>query len=231
MSLKDLQEKPKAKRVLKGVHFDFAGAEITYTDWSQGGACSLENDMVLAKAKDSKKKLTEEQEAILGQIDEEYVALEKSKVAEQTKPTSVTGEENLKGTDNMSDEILKELQDEVKLLRKERAVSKAKDALSGYEFTDELSATLSETFSVLGEEVQAVIVKSFDELTAKSAAKVEEAVAAKETELNKSRETDGTPLQKALDEEKGEGGESEQENVEKSLVQKIMDQQDKKGAK
>jgi|26BtaG_2_1085354.scaffolds.fasta_scaffold01468_2 hypothetical protein len=229
-------EKPKAKRVLKGVHFDFKGAEITYTDWSQGGACSLENDMVLAKAKNDKKPLTKEQQAILDQIGEEHTALDKSKADATNTPSSpatgddIGGETNDKGTDDMSDQIVKDLQAEIAALRHENAVEKAKGTLAGYGFEAELTGEVADVLA--GIEASETIVKAFDALVAQAEAKVEKAVEKANQEAKDSKETADTDLQKALDAEAGEGGEPEADNVEKSLIDKIMEQQDlQKGAK
>jgi len=229
-------EKPKAKRVLKGVHFDFKGAEITYTDWSQGGACSLENDMVLAKAKDNKKPLTKEQQAILDQIGEEHTALEKSKVDATNTPSSPTtgdgigGETHDKGTDDMSDQIVKDLQAQLAALKHENAVVKAQGTLAGYGFEAELADEVAEVLASI--EASETIVKAFDALVAQAEAKVETALEKAQQEAKASKETADTDLQKALDAEAGEGGEPEADAVEKSLIDKIIEQQDlQKGAK
>jgi hypothetical protein len=220
-NLQDLVEKPKAKRVLKGVHFDFTGSEITYTDWSQGGACSLENDMVLAKAKDSKslKTLTPEQQAILDKIGEEHTALDKSKVGATLTPSSEgTGEEiNEKGTDEMSEEILKELAE----LKRDNAILKASKTVSGFGFDDELEVGLSEALADLESDSQAIVIKALKTVQETTKAKAEAEIA----EVKKNLVPADTDLQKALDEEAGNGGEPEVE-VEKTMLQKAMEYQD-----
>lgn len=214
--LEKLVEKPKAKRVLKGVHFDFKGAEITYTDWSQGGACSLENEMVLAKAKDTKnkKELTPEQKAILDQIGEEYTELEKSKTVEPQSPSNeIEGEQIInEGTDEMSEDVLKELA----ALRRENAVIKAQKTVSSYGFDGELEEGLAGALADLEQDSKDFVVKALDALVANTEAKVEAAV----TKAKETIETADTDLQKALDSEAGEGGEPEAE-VEKSFTDQI----------
>lgn len=225
-NLKELVGKPKAKRVLKGVHFDFKGAEITYTDMSQGGACSLENDMVLAKSKEKTKKLTPEQELILQEIGEEHTPLDKSKEdATNTPPPSQGddgGENDEKGTDIMSEEILKELAE----LKRENAVIKAQKTISGFGLDAELEEGLAGALADLEGDARASVVKALTSLKETAEADLKAAVGDVKKELG----TGDTDLQKALDEEAGEGGEPEAE-VEKSFLDEIMGFQDTEGGK
>lgn len=219
--LKDLQQKPKAKRILKGVHFDFAHPELTYTDWSQGGACSLENDMVLAKSKNKAKQLTPEQLAILEQIGETYTPLEKNLDGVNIEAPEVDKAEGEKQTleegNEMSAEILKQLEE----LKRENAVIKTQAKLADYGFSEEMSEAVAGAIVDLGDNGETV-TKAFDALIAEK----EEAVT-KALEEAKKVEAPESDLQKALDDEKGEGGEPEAP-VEKSLVDMIAEYQDAK---
>jgi len=205
--LDSLKSKPKAKRVLKGVHFDFQGAEVTYTDWSQGGACSLENDMVLSKAKEVDKNLTPEQKDLLKKIGkEEFTPLAKALGEDNTSVETQTN----KGNDN---DMSVEMQKQLDQMAQDLAISKAENKLTKYNFDEATQAELAKAI-VVGGDVEAVI-KALDVIVAEK----EEAVTKAAEEAAKKVEN---PVAKALSEEKGDAEEAEEE-VEKSVLDKLAE--------
>ena len=235
--LKELQEKPEAQHLLKNVNFDWDYPELTYTSPSQGGAASMKNQIYdISKAKKAvESDLDNDQRDLLAELGEEFISLEKHLgVDNDNTPSSsesteglVTGEETQleKGIDEMSENTV--TRQEFEDLQKALAVEKAKNALSGYGFDSELGEKVAEAFATLGAESQGAITKAFEDLIQKGEAKVEAEVekAKKPTPVAQGTED----LQKALDEEAGEGGEPEA-TVEKSFLDKVMEYQDK-GAK
>lgn len=224
--LSSIQSKPEATRQLVGVHFDWDHPELTYTSPSQGGAASLKNDAYqLSKAKKAKvEDLDDEQAAILKEIGEEFISLEKHLGADNDKTPSsssedVDGEETLnitKGTDDtMSDQTL----ERIAQLEKALAVSEATNSLTGYSFDAEVNKAVAGAIAKLETaEDKDAITKAFDVLVARSEEAVEKA--------KKAAPTEGDDLAKSLSEEVGEGGESE-EVVEKSLWERAREAQDK----
>lgn len=227
--LKDLVGKPEAKRVLKNVHFDWESPEVSYTTPSVGGAASGLNDAYILKAnKAEEKDLNESEVAILEAISEEFTPLQKcdksdtkspsldstvGKAGEDTKPS--------KGTDKMSEEVLKELA----LLRHENASIKLEKQLASFELADEATVALADSLASLDKAVQETVIKALGDVKAAGEAKVEVAVA-KAKEAAPEGETE---LQKALAGEAGVTGEPEAD-VAKSFLEKIAAHQDK-GAK
>lgn len=211
-----------AKRKLKGIHFDFGGAEVSYTDASQGGACSGHNDPFLLKAKQEMRPLTEEQEQLLADIGEEPTALIKTVNDEETNAPSSSetegtlGEETKlkKGNDDMSQETL----DKIAKLEKQLRASEAKNELQGFGFDKELTAELANTLSDLDEAGVATVVKALEKVKADADAKLDKA-----KEKLEASEENG--LGNLLDKEAGDGGETEQEvkkdYKELSLVEQI----------
>lgn len=219
-NLATIQIESEAKRVLKGIHFDFEGAHIALTDASQGGACSLMNDPLMLKSLKGKV-LTSEQEALLVRMGHEISEVEKSTSGNQT-PTSVdtdglTGDNKLqKGTDDI---MSKETLERIAQLEKALAVSEATNSLTGYGFEADVKKAVAGAIAKLeSTEDKEAVTKAFDALVAKGEADVEKAKTAKPEE-----ESD---LAKALSEEAGDGGEAEEE-VEKSLAQRAIEAQDK----
>jgi hypothetical protein len=220
-ALKTIQSQPEAKRILKGVNFDWDHPEVTYTTPSQGGAASLKNDAYIFKAaKATKEDLDESQESILKQIGEKFITLEKSEADNNQTPSSSAeakvGEDNqvTKGK-NMTDVT----REEFEALQKALAVSQAVNALSGYNFETDVNKAVAGAIAGLDAEGQEAVTKAFDALVARTEAEVEKAVAAKPVE-------EESELSKALSEEAGAGGEVEEE-VEKSLAQRAIDAQAK----
>lgn len=232
---KDLVGPAKAKRKLSGVHFDWDNPELTYTSPSQGGAASLKNDAYLFKAnKAEEADLDDEQRAILKEIGEEFIPLQKSSEDNESTPSSSDpegskpGEEtkvNKGNKDNMSDENMV-TREEFESLQKALAVEKAVNSLTGYSFEAELSKSLASAIASLSaDEDKEAITKALDTLVERG-----------ETALTKAKEDavkPDTDLQKALDKEDGNGGTPEDAPVEKTFLQKVAEHQAKakKGAK
>lgn len=217
--LDSLKSKPKAKRLLKGVTFDFKGAHLTYTSASEGGAASLLNEPYLLKANEINKELTTAQQAILDEIGEESTPLDKNLVEDNNTPAS---SEDIKGVetklnkgndDNMSDnkEILKELQN----LKRANGVLKVEKNLGNFKFDQEMVDSVSEALVDLGSDAQASIIKAMNVLSERT-----------EVELTKAKDKsdkekkDENPLKKAL--EKEEGHEAEAEGTPSTLLDKAL---------
>ncbi len=221
--LDKIKSDPKPSRVIHSVHFDFSGAEVSYTDESQGGAASGMNDPILLKAGTQPKKedLTNEQETILQDIEEEFNPLVKQKINKET-PSSpsvdVDGDETkmTKGKEKpMSEDKTLE---RIAQLEKALAVSEAVNGLSKYEFESEVVKSVAEAVADLSGEGKEAITKAFDILVARS----EEAVEKATEKAKEEKEEGATDLQKSLDAEAGHGEEAE-ESVEKSLADRIAD--------
>lgn len=199
--LESIQSDKKIKRILKGINFDWPNPEITLTDPSSGGACSLKNEIIIEK---SMQPINETQQAILDEIEEEFTPIAKQlKDAEDVDNTSVN--ETQKETD-MSVEKDQEIAELKKQLRK---VDVAK-AFAQYEL-GEVEADLVEIAS--GMENYSALTKAFDVLVAKT-----------EVAVTKAKEeiTPENPVLKSMSEEQGQGGEPEVE-VEKSMGLKIKE--------
>lgn len=199
--LEAIQSDKKIKRILKGINFDWPNPEITLTDPSVGGACSLKNEIIIEK---SMQPINETQQAILDEIEEEFTPIAKQlEDAVEVDNTSVN--ETQKETD-MSVEKDQEIAELKKQLRKVDVTK----AFAKYEL-GELEADLVELASDM--EDYSVLTKALDVLVAKV-----------EVEVTKAKEevTPENPVLKAMSEEQGQGGEPEVE-VEKSMSEKIKE--------
>jgi hypothetical protein len=214
--LAEIQSMPKAKRKLKGVHFQFKGAHIAYTHIDQGGAASGFNDPVLLKSTELNKELTQSQMDILEEIGEEFTPLDKSLAVDTHTPSSATvdsGEDNQNNKGNlMADnaEILKKLEQ----LEQDNKILKAEKAIASYKFDAELSAGVASAMASLDEAQVSAITKAFDGFIAQK----EEAITkAKEAKVEKEE----TPLSKALSQEQGNDSTVEVE-AEPTMVEKML---------
>ena len=204
--LNQLKTKPKAKRILKGINFDWDNPELTLTDPSAGGACSLKNEIIIEK---SMSKLNKTQEEILEKIGEEFTPIAKALEVDNPVETE-EGKE-------MSIEKDKEIAE----LRKQLRKVEVEKSLGTYELDAEVKAELVEFMSDL--EDATVIVKALDAMVASAQVKIEKA---KESVESKEE----NPIAKALSEEKGYVTEPEIE-VEKSIQDKTIEILKSKGAK
>ena len=218
-NLEEIKDKPKAKRILKDVHFDFIGAHIAYTDGSQGGAASLKNQPYLLKAEDINKELTEEQEEILLAIGEESTPLDKSRVVDKNAPSSsteVAGGEDVKISKQEEDTMSEANKEQIADLQKQLSVMKAEKQLTAYQFDEDLEKGLAEAISELSEDSASAVIKALEELVNRKDEAVEKANA-------KKAEEGGNELAKAL--EKEEGHAIEEEDVNKSFLEEIAESQ------
>tara|TARA_R110002020_G_scaffold237085_5_gene449375 strand:- start:2901 stop:3587 length:687 start_codon:yes stop_codon:yes gene_type:complete len=220
----------KAKKY-KGVHFQFKGSHLAYTEESQGFAASGENDPVLLKAQEEINTMSENQKKILKDIGEEFTPLDKSSVVKNTPSSSEEiGEDNKetkKGTDNtMSDDIVKSLQKKVVSLEVEKA-------LNGYSLTGEtvsaISAKLSELELEKAEGIVSAISTAMEEVISKSAKEVEAVKVELGEALEKSNSEDkpDNDLTKALEDEKGHSEEGDLKKGEQTLLEKAQSHLDK----
>jgi hypothetical protein len=221
--LDTISQNPEAKRVLKGINFDFTGAHIAYTSEEQGGAASLLNDPILLKAKDSTVTLTEAQKEIISKLGEESTPLDK-KLSEGVEVSSSSSSEVSNGEENIN--VNKEnevtmaddkLATEVAELRKELAVQKAVNSLTDYSFEKELTTSVAAALASLETADQEAVLKAFDALEARTEVEVTKAKEAAPEEVNE--------LAKALGDEAGIEGEAEVEVV-KTLAERIKEDQD-----
>lgn len=183
----------------------------------------------ITKAKKAKvEDLLDEEVSILKEIGEEFISLEKhlgedNKKTPSSSATARVGEDNpidKQGNEStMSDDTV--TRKEFVALQKALKVSQAENALMSYGFDAELNKSLATAIADL--ESAEVITQAFNVLVARGDEAVEKAKkAAPEAE---------TDLQKALDAETGDSGESETP-LDKTLLDKIAEHQDKdKGAK
>lgn len=224
-----LQSTPRAKRQIIGTHFDWEYPELTYTSRAQGGASHMQNTVLnIDKVKKATKKdLLGEEEDILEEIGEEFVSLEKHLGVDNDQPPSSSsggkvGEETkvYKGTQNIMTGNTVTRQ-EFEELQKALNVSRAENTLMSYGFDVDLNKSLATAIASLESEDAKAVTDAFDALIVRGEEAVNKAKAAKPKAENE--------LQKALEEETGEGGEPEQKEVEKSLIDRIMAVQDAEG--
>ena len=196
--LDSIKSKPELKRVLKQIHFDWDNPELTLTDPSAGGACSLRNEIIIEK---SMQPLNDTQKAILEKIAEEFTPIAKqlSDNGVEVDNTGVNKKEE--GTD-MSVEIEKDQR--IAELEKQLRKGEVEKAFAKYNLGESAEALVDLAASV---EDFSAITKALDEITAKAD---EEITKAKETKVEEN------PVKKAIEEEQGEGGEPEHE-VQKSI--------------
>jgi hypothetical protein len=202
----------KAKRRL----YDFNVTGIAVTDGSQGGACSLLNEPLLLKSLRRSATLTPEQKAILLGIGHTESEVGKSLTDDKLPLSSseeTSGGDNLtiEGTD-MSEELIKGLQEQVAALKK----SNIQKDLGAYGFEADVANGLADVLVGLEAEGLASVTKALDAVVAKGEAEVELAKAA--VPAPKEEEN---PLAKALSEEKGEGGEPE-DDAPKTMLEKAL---------
>ena len=211
--LDNLKTQPEAKRLLKGVHFNFAGAEITYTNGT--GACSGHNDMVLAKSVDDSTPLTEEQQSILDKIGTEFTPLKKEVGDTRKTKTNEEGNET-----DMSVELQKQLDDqaeELKELKRDNAVLKALKEVEQFGLDEVVQKEL----------VAAMVDDEGSEAIVKALSAVKAAIPEAKVEVE-------NPVAKALSEEAGGEGIAEEDvKVEKSILEQLKDnmQAQEEGAK
>jgi hypothetical protein len=215
----------KRKRLLKGIK----PFEISYTEASQGGACSGINDPILLKSQIEEKSLSGNQKQLLDKYGKDYSGMSKSKESasdespkgSQHNADNKTNETEKETEDTMSEEMTKALQDEIKELKKALDVEKAEKSLAGFELEADLKKELAVAIVDSGSEA---IVKSLEAL---EAAKVEAVEKAKEV-VEKSATEEENPVAKALSVEAGEAGETE---VVLTKSQKVQAKLEAKGDK
>lgn len=214
-NLEEIQSKPKAKRILKGITFDFKGAHVAYTDGSQGGAASLKNDPYLLKAEDIAKELTKEQQEILEAIGEESTPLEKSIDVDKNAPSSstevVSGEDeklSKQKEDKMSEAIEKQLAEQAQEIK----VLKAEKVLIGYNFEADLNEDLAKAIAELSDEGVKAVTKALTSLKEKA----DEALEKANKEDSKENE-----LEKKLSKEDGHA--EAEETIEKSFLDQVKE--------
>lgn len=197
----DLNKQKKATHRLLSAHFDFEGAEVSYTTDEVGGAASLKNDAYLFKS------MVNESESLLTQAQSDTGA---SADDEKVSKSQTENKEDL-----MDQEIVKQLQDEVATLKAERdaavlkaAVDAAETAFGKYELEAELVKELAGVFHTEGKEL---VVKALDAMVAQKEAAVEKASETVEEE---------NPLAKALEEEAGHS--EKQEPVGDTLLARVQ---------
>lgn len=196
----------KAKRKLTNITFNWDGAHIAICDESEP-ACSGADEPVTFKSV----KFTENQKEILEELDVDITLASKSQSASDESNNGSQHDADNKtkpkkeDDDNMSDEKLKAMQEQLDKTNKKLANAEASNLLAGFDLEADLKAELIE--SVVGLEDNGVVV-------AKALASLVEAFeAAKEEAVTKAVEavkSDGkTELQKSLEQDAGEEGESE----------------------
>ena len=202
----------KRKRITN-ITFDFEGAHVAITDWSQGGAASFENGNVLVKAKVPKESdLTDEQKALLEEFGEEFKPLVmKSQDLNQSpssSPEGVIGDDkndNLGNTPEMSEELLKRLEaleaqnkaaeaknQALEAQLKEKEAKEVVESLSKYELSEDLTKSVADLVGAVSKEQAEVVYKALDAL-----------VDAKELVAKAAAQTEPTDLAKALGAEVG----------------------------
>lgn len=218
-----IQSEPTATRRLTNISFN-KGSELTFTDASQGGACSLKNESYLMKANAEKAvELTDNQARILSLIKEDYNPLTKSGNPDSSPSVSdkVAEDEILKHKeDEMSKEAIEAIQKEMAGVQKALRVSEAVNAVSGYALESDVQKGLATAMADLDETGVAAVTKALDEVVAR----VEKAQNAKKVEdekLEKAAAEDKAPteLEKKLDAEAGH--EEKTEVIAKSLVDQL----------
>lgn len=198
----------KAKRELKNITFQFDGGHIAITDESEP-ACSGAVDAILFKS------LTDNQKEILDELGVDPILATKSKSASDeslngSQHKADTPTKNKKETDNMSEAILKAMQDKLDAQEHSINVMVVEKSLAGFELEPELKAELAGVLA--GVEGVETVIKALDALVAVKAVAVEKALEGKvdkaDEELN--------PLAKSLSEEAGEAGEGHEVKLTKA---------------
>lgn len=204
MSIESLKTKPKAQYVLKEAHFDFEGAEVSYTTAEVGGAASLKNNAYLFKSMQQEslegaEVLDNGNTGVIADVD----------VSKSNEPDEET----------MTQEVIKALEAKVAEMEKQ---------LQAKELAVKVAAA-SETFSKYG--IDAEIVKELSEKYVDSVETITKAldavVANKDSEIQKVKESITTEtvaddIAKALTVEKGQVGEPE-EPVQKTIQEQVSE--------
>lgn len=203
----DLKSTTKPKRLLSNFSFAHRNAHLSYTDWSVGGAASLKNNYFLEKAMATS--LNDEQKALLAELEEELVPLDKhlSKDSSDTAPSTPSGAVNA-GVDNEptkgnEDQMSAELQKQVDELKKKLEANMIEKSLSKYELSEEDNSSLSSALADLDEAQRVSVLKVLDGVIAKHLVEKEEL---KKQVATPSKED--SPLAKQLAKEEGEGMEA-----------------------
>ena len=189
----------KKVRLLKDVHFDFEGAHIALT--SKGAASQVDEPFLL-------KSLEIEESNKAAGTATDNTGVNKSAVSDDHK------QEN---EDVMSQEVIKQLQEQLVALQAEREaekvaiqVEKAAIAFGKYDLGEELVKELSESF--YGEEKE-LVIKALDVI-----------VSAKEEAVLKAKEVNPAKDEIELAKEKGSAGEVEEDvEVVKTLAQQAQE--------
>ncbi len=203
------------KKRLTNVTFEFEGAHLAYTDWSQGGAARFENAPVLLKSNDSIV-LTEEQKEKLKQYGEEFKPLVmKAEGLDKTSSSSLEGvveDDNKLNEGNnteMSEDILKQLA-ELKAQNEAMAsalkaieVKKVEDKVSTYSLPEALSKSVSDLLFDLGSEKADVVYKALDALVEAKATIAKAAAESAPTDLAKALGAEVGDLEKKTEESLG----------------------------
>lgn len=193
------------KKRLTEITFDFDGAHLAYTDWSQGGAASFENDPVLLKSNDQEP-LTPEQKELLGKYGEEFKPLVmKNQDLNKTSSSSSEGvseddntNDNLGYNTEMSEELMKKLEaleaqnKALEAQLKEKEAKELVESLSKYELSEELTKSVADLVGGISKEQAEVVYKALDAL-----------VDAKELVAKAASQSSPTDLAKALGAEVG----------------------------
>lgn len=181
----ETSNKKKKVRMLKDVHFDFDGAHVALTS---NGAASFADEPYLLKSLEVS---NTESESLLTQ------AQDNTGASAGNENVSKSQTENKE--DNMSEEVIKQLQEEVNALKAERdaavlkaAQDKAEGDFGKYDLEADLVKELVEQFHTEGKDL---VIKALDAV-----------VAAKDEAIAKAQETvedEETDVAKALGEEAG----------------------------
>lgn len=218
--LDSIKGERKVKRILKGIHFDWDNPELTLTDYSVGGACSLKNDIILEKS--MVKPPNKEQAELLAEIGEEFTPLLKQLNSDEVDNTGVTQQnEETKGTD-MSEEALQKALDKIaELERINKSQTLKSEVLAGYGFEAEVEKGLVDL--MVGLDDTTAITKALDALVAAK----DEAITKAKAEVQPENE-----IAKALSEEQGAAEVESEEEVVKSLEEQVIEKlKAKQGAK
>lgn len=205
----------KPKRKLTKISFDFDNPHLAYTSADQP-ACSLVDDPVLLKSLEQGKELTINQIAILTEAGHDVSEVSKSLQATEntTSTTPVAEEENLnknqEGTTLMTDQVL-ELKTQIEELQKQLKKADIEKSLGKYSLETEVQGELAEALVSIAD--TGAVFKAMDAIVIAADTKMEE--------LKKSIPAEENPLAKSLQEEQGEGGDPEEEKLNKSLSERL----------
>lgn len=203
------------RKKITNITFAFEGAHLAYTDWSQGGAASMENIPVLLKSEELQP-LTEEQKKKLELYGEEFKPLviktgDLNKTS-SSSPEGVVEDDNKLSEGNkteMSEDILKQLA-ELKAQNEAMAsalkaieVKKVEDKISTYSLPEALSKSVSDLLFDVGSEKADVIYKALDALVEAKVAVAKAAAESTTTDLAKALGAEVGDLEKPAEESLG----------------------------